>query len=338
MKFISPEDYKNEILKGNKVALAKAITVIESTLPSHQKMASEILSAILPATGNSVRIGITGVPGAGKSTFIEALGLYLVEQKYKVAVLAIDPSSSVTHGSILADKTRMEDLSASPNAFIRPSPSSSHLGGVAQKTRETMFLCEASGYDVIIIETVGVGQSEITAASMVDFFLLLMLPNAGDELQGIKKGIVELADAIVVNKADKHNMQNALLAQKIYENALHILNPLSQTWSPPVLTTSSLEKRGFSEVWETVLLHNKKMKESGELQQKRQKQSIAWMWNLLDDKFTNHIFAIHEVKEAVQNMSSDIDKNKVSAEEASDHIYNTYIKSVGHRRTKKEDE
>lgn len=328
MKFKSPEEYKNEILKGNKVALAKAITLIESTLPSHQKMASEILSAILPHTGNSVRIGITGVPGAGKSTFIEALGLYLLEQKHKVAVLAIDPSSSVTHGSILADKTRMEDLSASPNAFIRPSPSSSHLGGVAQKTRETMFLCEASGFDVIIIETVGVGQSEITAASMVDFFLLLMLPNAGDELQGIKKGIIELADAIVVNKADKNNMQNALLAQKIYENALHILNPLSQTWSPPVLTTSAIEKKGFAEVWETVLLHNKKFKESGELQQKRQKQSIAWMWNLLDDKFTNHIFTIPEVKDSVQNMTNAIDQNKISAEEASDHIYNTYIKNI----------
>ena len=192
MKFRTPNEFRDEILKGNKVALAKAITLVESTLPSHQKAASEVLSAILPHTGNSVRIGITGVPGAGKSTFIEALGLYLVEQKHKVAVLAIDPSSSVTHGSILADKTRMEDLSASPSAFIRPSPSSSHLGGVAQKTRETMFLCEASGYDVIIIETVGVGQSETTAASMVDFFLLVMLPNAGDELQGIKKGIVEL--------------------------------------------------------------------------------------------------------------------------------------------------
>lgn len=334
MKFKGPEEYKNEILKGNKVALAKAITLIESTLLSHQKIASEILSAILPNTGNSVRIGITGVPGAGKSTFIEALGLYLVEQKHKVAVLAIDPSSSITHGSILADKTRMEDLSASPNAFIRPSPSSSHLGGVAQKTRETMFLCEASGYDVIIIETVGVGQSEITAASMVDFFLLLMLPNAGDELQGIKKGIIELADAIVVNKADKNNMQNALLAQKIYENALHILNPLSQTWSPPVLMTSAIEKKGFAEVWKTILLHNKKFKESGELQQKRQKQSIAWMWNLLDDKFTNHIFNIPEVKDSVRNLTSAIDQNIISAEEASDHIYNTYIKNIKWRGIK----
>lgn len=329
MKYKTAQEYSSQIIEGDKVALAKAITLVESTLPAHQKIASEILSAVLPYTGKSVRIGITGVPGAGKSTFIEAFGLYLVEQKYNVAVLAIDPSSSVTHGSILADKTRMEDLSASPNAFIRPSPSSSHLGGVAQKTRETMFLCEASGYDVIIIETVGVGQSEITAASMVDFFLLLMLPNAGDELQGIKKGIIELADAIVVNKADKHNLQSALLAQRIYENALHIINPLSETWSPPVLTTSALEKRGFAEVWETVLEHNKKFKESGELSRKRQKQSIAWMWNLLDDKFTNHIFTIPDVKKAVQDMSLAIDQNKISAEEASDHIYNTYIKSIG---------
>jgi len=328
MKFKTPEDYKNEILQGNKVALSKSITLIESTLSSHQKTASEVLSAILPHTGNAIRIGITGVPGAGKSTFIEALGLYLVGEKHKVAVLAIDPSSSVTGGSILADKTRMEDLSAHPNAFIRPSPSSTHLGGVAQKTRETMFLCEAAGYDVILVETVGVGQSEITAASMVDFFLVVMLPNAGDELQGIKKGILELADAIIVNKADKHNLENAMLAKNVYENALHILNPLSQTWSPPVLTTSAIEKRGFEEVWKVILLHNKKMRESGELQQKRQKQSIAWMWNLLDDKFTNHIFAVPQVKDAVLNMSKAIEENRISAEEASENIYNSYLNSL----------
>ncbi|HBM15655.1 MAG TPA: methylmalonyl Co-A mutase-associated GTPase MeaB [Lentisphaeria bacterium] len=328
MKFKNSQEYKDEILKGNKVALSKAITLIESTLSSHQKTASELLSVILPHTGNAVRIGITGVPGAGKSTFIEALGLYLVREKHKVAVLAIDPSSSVTGGSILADKTRMEDLSSHPNAFIRPSPSSTHLGGVAQKTRETMFLCEAAGYDVILVETVGVGQSEITAASMVDFFLVVMLPNAGDELQGIKKGILELADAIIINKADKNNMQNAMLAKSVYENALHILNPLSQTWSPPVLTTSSIEKRGFEEVWEIVLQHNIKMKESGELQQKRQKQSIAWMWNLLDDKFTNHIFTIPEVKDAVLFMTKTIEENKISAEEASEHIFTAYIDSL----------
>lgn len=328
MKFKNPEEYKNEILKGNKVALSKAITLIESTLPSHQKTASEVLSAILPHTGKSIRIGITGVPGAGKSTFIEALGLFLTKEKYKVAVLAIDPSSSVTGGSILADKTRMEDLSSHPDAFIRPSPSSTHLGGVAQKTRETMFLCEASGYDVILVETVGVGQSEITAASMVDFLLVLMLPNAGDELQGIKKGILELADAIVVNKADSHNMENALLAKRVYENALHILNPISQTWSPPVLTTSAIEKCGFAEVWETILLHNKKMRESGELQQKRQRQSISWMWNLLDDKLTNHIFSAAAVKEAVQVMTKTINENKISAEEASEYIFHTYIENI----------
>ena len=223
-----PDDIKphiNGIRNGDRRTLSKAITLIESSLPEDQKAARKLLEAVLPHTGNAVRLGITGVPGVGKSTFIEAFGMYLIEQGLTLAVLAVDPSSSRTGGSIMADKTRMELLSSQPNAFIRPSPSGGTLGGVAGKTREAMLICEAAGYDVIIVETVGVGQSETTVASMVDFFLVLMLAGAGDELQGIKKGVLEIADAVVINKADKDNTKKAERARKEYENALHLLRP-----------------------------------------------------------------------------------------------------------------
>ena len=231
----------NGLLNGNRRILAKTITLIESSLSSHQVLAQAILDRLLPHTGKAVRLGITGVPGVGKSSFIESLGMLLVEKGHRVAVLAVDPSSTRSGGSILADKTRMERLSADSRAFIRPSPSGGTLGGVARKTRETMLVCEAAGFDVIIVETVGVGQSEITVSSMVDFFLVLMLAGAGDELQGIKKGVLELADAIAINKADGDNIEKAGRAKKDYETALHLLRPASPNWSPPVLTCSARE-------------------------------------------------------------------------------------------------
>src|SRR5210317_1087126 len=255
---IKLQDIADGVRAGNVRALAKAITLIESRNLDHSLAATTLLDELLPDTGNSIRIGISGVPGAGKSTFIEALGMSLLSQGHKVAVLAVDPSSQISGGSILGDKTRMEELSRQANAFIRPSPSSGTLGGVARKTRETMLACEAAGFDVIIVETVGVGQSETTVASMVDFFLVLMLAGAGDELQGIKKGILELADAIAINKADGDNVENAKRAVKAYETALSLLNPSSPSWKAPVLTCSALEMIGIEDIWNVVLDHKER--------------------------------------------------------------------------------
>jgi len=320
MRYKTAEEYSSEILNGNRLALSRAITLVESTKSEHQKIAGEFLNKLIPHTGKSIRVGITGVPGAGKSTFIETLGCYLIENRHKVAVLAIDPSSTVSGGSILADKTRMEKLSVSPNAFIRPSPSSSHLGGVAQKTRETMLLCEAAGFDVIIIETIGVGQSEVTAASMVDFFLVLMLPNAGDELQGIKKGVLELADAIAINKADSKEIEKALLAKKVYENAMHILTPISKNWMPPVLTCSALEKRGIDEIWKTILKHKEIFEQSGELIKKRKEQEINWMWAMLDANLKNYIFSMPAVKKAISEAKHALQEGKITPNSAANLI------------------
>ncbi len=328
MRYKTPEEYSSEILDGNRLALSRAITLVESTKSDHQKIAAEVLNKLIPHTGKSIRLGITGVPGAGKSTFIEALGCYLVENGHKVAVLAIDPSSTVSGGSILADKTRMEKLSVSQNAFIRPSPSSSHLGGVAQKTRETMLLCEAAGFDVIIVETVGVGQSEVAAASMVDFFLVLMLPNAGDELQGIKKGVLELADAIAVNKADAKEMEKALLAKKIYENAIHIVTPISKHWTPPVLTCSALEKIGIDGVWETILKHKDIFTKSGELIKKRKEQEINWMWALLDANLKNYIFSMPSVKKVVNEVKHALQEGRITPDSAANQILENIIRQV----------
>jgi LAO/AO transport system kinase len=280
------------LLKGDRRILAKTITLIESSLADHQMAAQAILERLLPHTGKAVRLGITGVPGVGKSSFIECLGMLLIEKGLRVAVLAVDPSSNRSGGSILADKTRMERLSTDDRAFIRPSPSGGTLGGVARKTRETMLVCEAAGFDVIIVETVGIGQSEITVASMVDFFLVLMLAGAGDELQGIKKGFLELADALAVNKADGDNMERARIAQKDFETALHLLRPASPNWSPPVLMCSAREKTGIEAIWTVVLKHRDVMTASGELSQRRRGQSLAWMWSLVEvglrDRFNHH--------------------------------------------------
>ncbi len=264
-------------------ALAKAITLIESRHPEHGIKAAELIDELMPDTGNSIRIGISGVPGVGKSTFIEALGMNLIKQDHKIAILAVDPSSQLSGGSILGDKTRMEELAREKNAFIRPSPSGDTLGGVARKTRETMLLCEAAGYDVIVVETVGVGQSEITVASMVDFFLLLQLANAGDELQGIKKGVMEIADAIVINKAEGDNRPRAELARRQYLNALHLLKPKSTNWQVPAMLCSALHNQGITEIWETVSDFVATMKKHGEFESKRSLQANDWMWALVMD-------------------------------------------------------
>lgn len=269
---------------GNIRSLAKAITLIESRNKEHYVAAAALLDMLMPETGKSVRIGISGVPGVGKSTFIEALGLHLTGRGHRVAILAVDPSSQLSGGSILGDKTRMEELSRDPNAYIRPSPAGDSLGGVARKTRETMLICEAAGYDVIIVETVGVGQSEITVASMVDLFLLMQLPNAGDELQGIKKGVMEIADAIIINKAERDNRPRAELARQQYLNALHIVKPRSRHWTVPVLMCSALHKDGIDEVWEMVGRFCEAMKDAGEFEVKRRAQAVDWMWSLLMDE------------------------------------------------------
>ncbi|MCF7791655.1 MAG: methylmalonyl Co-A mutase-associated GTPase MeaB [Victivallales bacterium] len=322
MKLAKAEDFVKGIVNGSKKALSKAITHIESTHQKHQTLADEIMRDVIPYTGNSIRLGITGVPGVGKSTFIEALGMYLIEQGHKVAVLAIDPSSTLSGGSILADKTRMELLSSAENAFIRPSPSGKYLGGIAQKTRETMLLCEAAGYDVIIIETVGVGQSETEAAGMVDFFLFLALANAGDELQGIKKGILELADAIAINKADKNNIEQAEAAQKIYFNALHIVNPASKYWNPKVLMCSSIEKSGIKEIWDVVLEHNKIFRNNGELDKKRHDQSVKWMWSIIKDGINQYFTNMPKIKNQIQSLENDIRSDKQTPANAAKRVLN----------------
>jgi LAO/AO transport system kinase len=269
------------VLAGQRRALAKAITLIESTRADHQQRARQVLNALLPQTGRAIRVGISGVPGAGKSTFIEALGVWLIERGKRLAVLAVDPSSSVSGGSILGDKTRMEQLCQRAEAFIRPSPSAGSLGGVAEKTREAMLLCEAAGFDVIIVETVGVGQSETTVAGMVDIFCLLQLPNAGDDLQAIKKGIVEIADLVVINKADI-DPQATAVARAQWRNALHMLRPASPNWAPPVLTASALHKEGIPEFWEAIEQYRTALTPTGEFAAKRQHQSLSWMWQLID--------------------------------------------------------
>ena len=271
------------VAKGDRAALARAITLMESRRPDHREAARALLQELMPSTGHAVRVGITGVPGVGKSTAIDTLGSMLTERGHKVAVLAVDPSSTRTGGAILGDKTRMARLATDPNAFIRPSPSSGTLGGVAAKTRETMLLCEAAGFDVILVETVGVGQSETAVADLTDFFLVLMLPGAGDELQGIKKGILELADLIAVNKADDAGAK-AKAAAAEYKAALHILAPASATWTPPVLTVSGLTGQGLDELWTKVLDHRKRLEATGELAAKRRAQDTKWMWALVHER------------------------------------------------------
>ena len=303
----NPQPYVKGVLEQNRRMLARTITLIESALPEHQALARTILDQLLPHTGKSIRLGITGVPGVGKSTYIESFGMMLVEKGLQVAVLAVDPSSQISGGSVMADKTRMERLSVEKAAFIRPSPSGGTLGGVARKTRETMLVCEAAGYDVLIIETLGVGQSEIRVASMVDFFLVLMLAGAGDELQGIKKGILELADAIAINKADGGNVANAKRAAKAYETALSLLNPSSPTWKAPVLTCSALEMNGIEDIWNTVLDHKERLEKTGELEEKRKKQALDWMWSLVDEGLKERFYESAPIKKLLNNITREVE-------------------------------
>jgi LAO/AO transport system kinase len=303
-----PTEYIDGVLAQDRRVLSKTITLIESSLATHQEMARTVVDTLLPRTGDAVRLGVTGVPGVGKSLFIESLGMYLVQNGHRVAVLAVDPSSSKSGGSVMADKTRMERLSAEKSAFIRPSPSGGTLGGVARKTRESMLVCEAFGFDVIIVETVGVGQSEATVASMVDFFLVLMLAGAGDELQGIKRGVLELADAIAINKADGDNIDKAKRAAKIYESALHLLRPSSPTWKPPVLTCSALDLIGIEEIWLTVLEHRKKLSISGELEQNRRRQALDWMWSLIEEGLKDRFYKHPHIKKRLPQLKRSVEK------------------------------
>ena len=293
------------VASSDRAALARAITLMESRRPDHRERAHALLQELMPRTGKAVRIGITGVPGVGKSTTIDTLGSMLTEKGHKVAVLAVDPSSTRTGGAILGDKTRMARLAVDPNAFIRPSPSSGTLGGVAAKTRETMLLCEAAGFDVILVETVGVGQSETAVADLTDFFLVLMLPGAGDELQGIKKGILELADLIAVNKADDAGAK-AKAAAAEYKAALHILAPASPTWTPPVLTVSGLTGHGLDELWAKVLEHRKRLEATGELASKRRAQDSKWMWALVHERLHERLTHDAALRERVPEIEKAI--------------------------------
>lgn len=304
--------YCDGVLGRDRRILAKTITLLESSRADHQELAREVLDALLPHTGRAIRLGITGVPGAGKSTFIETLGRHVTDRGHSLAVLAIDPSSRRSGGSVLADKTRMEQLSMNPAAYIRPSPAGTTLGGVARKTREAMLICEAAGFDVIIVETVGVGQSETSVAGMVDCFLVLMIAGAGDEIQGIKKGLMELADAVAINKADGDNIQAAERAQREYLSALHLLKPVSAAWSPPVLTCSALTKQGIATVWETVLDHRAKLSETGELQEKRRNQAVDWMWSVVEEGLREQFHAHAGVREQLPEVLAKVSRGELA--------------------------
>jgi LAO/AO transport system kinase len=310
------ERLADDVRTGNRRALAKAITLVESTRADHQEAAQRLLEVLLPYTGQAARLGITGVPGVGKSTFIEAFGLYLISQRKRVAVLAVDPSSARSGGSILGDKTRMAQLSAAPDAFIRPSPSGGSLGGVARRTREALLVCEAAGYDVVLVETVGVGQSEYAVASMVDFFLVLMLAGAGDELQGIKKGILELADALAINKADGDNLRRAEQAATEYRSALRLFRHTSASWDPPVVTVSALENRGMDTVWGMVEQHRSKLTAAGERNAKRRQQQHTWFWSMIDDGLKSHFLGRKDVQRRLPDMESAITDGKLTPTEA----------------------
>lgn len=321
--------YFNGIKKGDRAALARAITLIESNAAEHSHSARQLVTRLLPLSGKSIRVGITGVPGAGKSTLIESLGLYLIGQGHRVAVLAIDPSSNRSGGSILGDKTRMETLSRSKDAFIRPSPSRGALGGVARKTRESIVLCEAAAYDVILVETMGVGQGETEVRSMVDFFLLLQIAGAGDELQGIKKGVIEIADAVVVNKADGANRLAAESTSKELKTALHYLTPVQQDWQPPVLTCSATENKGIREIWAMIINYLDKQKKSGRFSEMRKEQELFWLKRTVERKILNLVLNDPLVKRNIKQAEQDISMGKTNATTAAEYIFELIQKNTG---------
>jgi LAO/AO transport system kinase len=308
----SAAEYREGVRAGDRRAIAKTITLLESRRADHAELGQAVLEALVPSTGGAVRLGITGTPGVGKSSFIEALGLHLIGQGQKVAVLAVDPSSPRSGGSILGDKTRMERLAQEEAAFIRPSPSGGSLGGVAHRTRETMLVCEAAGFEVVIVETVGVGQSEAAVASMVDFFAVLLQPGAGDELQGMKKGVLELADALVVHKADGDLLAAARRARIEYQHALHLLRPASPHWRPPVLLASARAGEGIAAVWEAVLAHRAALGRSGEIEARRREQARAWMWSLVEEGLERAFRAHPAVARAIPALEAEVESRKTS--------------------------
>ena len=318
-------EFLEGILSGNIALLSQAVTLVESSLPEHQIIAQEVIEKCLPYSGKSIRLGITGVPGAGKSTFIEALGMHLVRSGRKLAVLAIDPSSERSKGSILGDKTRMEELSVAKNAFIRPSPSAGSLGGVARKTRESIILCEAAGFDTIFVETVGVGQSETSVHSMVDFFLLLQLAGAGDELQGIKRGIMEMADGIAINKCDGSNIDKAKVAKSQYQNALHLFPPHDSGWSPEAITCSSIELNGIDEVWDMVYRYIQFVKSSEFFDVKRNSQAKYWMYETINERLKNSFYQNLEIQKLLIESEKQVLSNEKSSFIAAKNLLDTYF-------------
>ncbi|WP_313808039.1 methylmalonyl Co-A mutase-associated GTPase MeaB [Flavobacterium sp.] len=322
----SAEELITNILKGDKTALSRAITLVESTSEKHLEKANNIIKGCLPLANNSVRIGITGVPGVGKSTFIEAFGKFLTSIGKKVAVLAVDPSSSISHGSILGDKTRMEELVKDENAYIRPSASGESLGGVARKTRESIILCEACGFDTILIETVGVGQSETAVHSMVDFFLLLNLAGAGDELQGIKRGIMEMADLIVINKADGDNVKRARLAKTEYNRALHLFPMKNSGWSPKVTTCSALQNEGIADVWETITEYFNLTKENHFFEQKRSEQNQYWLIETINEQLKQKFYNHPEIKKLLEENKKAVQNHEISPFAAAQLLLKLYAK------------
>jgi LAO/AO transport system kinase len=316
----STDEFVAGVLAGDRAALGQAITLIESRRADHVAQARELLDAVLPRSGGAHRIGITGVPGVGKSTFIDQFGLDLCTAGHKVAVLAVDPTSQRTGGAILGDKTRMARLANEPSAFVRPSPAGAMLGGVTRTTRETILLCEAAGYDVVLVETVGVGQSETIVADMVDFFLVLMLAGAGDELQGIKKGVLELADLIAVNKADGDNVAKATAAAADYRMAIHLTQPASPNWSPPVLTCSAREDTGLDDIWSQIQAHRVKLDASGELAARRQTQELHWMWQMVEDRVRISVRENPQVAAMVDGLEDDVRHGRTTASHAAERI------------------
>ena len=316
----SPEELKEGVLAGNRGALSRAITLAESSRADDQEQAQELIADLLPETGKAIRVGITGVPGAGKSTTIEALGLQLIKEGHKVAVLVVDPSSARTGGSILGDKTRMNKLSAEEDAYIRPSPSGGVLGGVARKTREAMLLCEAAGFDVIIVESVGVGQSEAELAELVDCLMLLLVPGAGDDLQGIKRGIMELSDLIVVNKADGDRVPLAKRARGDYRHALRMLLPSTPGWETPVQIASATEGTGLAEVWESVEKHRAHLEETGLLEKRRRRQTERWLDSMIEEAVLAAVHARAGVEQAIEQAHDDVDAEKITVPQATQKV------------------
>ncbi len=321
---LTVDDYVSGIRKGNISVLGQAVTLIESNLPEHHAVAQEIIEKCLPYVGNTIRLGITGVPGAGKSTFIEAMGMHLVGQGKKLAVLAIDPSSERTKGSILGDKTRMAELSAAENAFIRPSPSAGSLGGVARKTRESIVLCEAAGFDTIFVETVGVGQSETAVQSMVDFFLLVQISGAGDELQGIKRGIMEMVDGVTINKCDGTNVEKAKVTRAQIANALHLFPLHESGWRPEVTTCSSVEGTGIPDVWDMIVRYVEHARENGYFVQQRTEQSRYWMYESINEQLKNNFYQNAKIQEMLALNEAKVLRNELSSFVAAQELLEAY--------------